>query len=122
MSRDADADGGDSPELFDLLIEPTTREILVAVDDEPLSAKDLAERCDVSGPTMYRRVNAMEEFDLVRSGTEIDPNGNHYTVYESNVDQIEVEIDPSDGEVSVDLTYRYSTDQFIHLWEGLRNQ
>lgn len=122
MPGETNADGGDSPELFDLVIEPTTRAVLEAVDDEPLSAKELADRCDVSGPTMYRRVNAMEEFDLLTTGTQIDPNGNHYTVYESNVDQIEVEIDPSNGEVSVDLTYRDSTDQFIHLWEGLRHQ
>lgn len=122
MPGETDTDGGDSPELFDLVIEPTTRAVLEAVNDEPLSAKELADRCDVSGPTMYRRVNAMEEFDLLTTGTQIDPNGNHYTVYESNVDQIEVEIDPSNGEVTVDLTYRDSTDQFIHLWEGLRHQ
>jgi len=122
MAGNDDANDRNTQELFDLVIEETTRSILEAVDGEALSAKELADRCDVSGPTMYRRVNAMREFDLLRTSTEIDPDGNHYTVYESNVDRVQIELDPGDEGVIVDVSYRNRTDQFIHLWEGLREQ
>ena len=108
--------------LFRLLVDPTTREVLHAVDREAMSAKELADRCDVSGPTMYRKVNAMLEFDLLETGTRIDPNGNHYTVYRSNVDHVRVAMDPSANRTDVDVTYRRRADQFIHLWEGLTNE
>lgn len=97
-----------------------TQSILRAIDSEPLSAKELADHCDVSGPTMYRKVNTMKEYDLLNEGTEIDRNGNHYTVYESNVDAIQIAIDPSETAIDIDVTYRDTTEQFIHLWEGLR--
>lgn len=112
--------GGD--EFFRLLVDPTTQRVLRAVDSDALSAKELADRCDVSGPTMYRKVNTMQEFDLLDERTEIDRDGNHFTVYESNVDTVQITIDPSEGTTDIDVTYRSTTDQFVHLWEGLKEQ
>lgn len=113
---------GDTRALFDLLIEPTTGEILHVVDEEALPAKDIAERCDVSGPTIYRKLNAMQEFDLLATRTEIDRYGNHYTVYESNVDHVQISLTPSENEIGVDVTYRSTTEQFIHLWEEFKQK
>ena len=96
--------------LFDLLVDPTTRTLLQAVDEQSLSAKELAEQCDVSGPTTYRKVNDMLEFDLLEARTELDGDGNHYTVYDSNVDHVQISIDPGENRTTVSVTYRQGTD------------
>lgn len=114
-----DTSAGDD-ELFRLLVDPMTRSILRAVDTDRRSAKELAEQCDVSGPTMYRKVNTMQEYNLLTEGTEIDRDGNHYTVYESNVETIQMAIDPSKETPEINVSYRSTTEQFIHLWEGLK--
>lgn len=111
-----------SQRLFDLLIEPTTRRILSAVADDGLPVKELADRCGVSGRTMYRKVDRLREFDLLQADTKIDPNGNHYTVYESNVERVRITMTPGEREIDVDVTFRSSTDQFVNLWEGLKQK
>lgn len=69
---------------------------------------------------MYRKVNTMQEYNLLNEGTEIDRDGNHYTVYTNNVETIQIAIDPQEETPEIDVTYRSTTEQFIHLWEGLK--
>lgn len=107
-------------ELFDVLCSGYSREILVAAELEPRSAQDLAEYCDTSLPTVYRRVNALVEYDLLEENLSIDPAGNHYKTYETNFERMQfaIERDREGFAANVELK-RDLVDRFGALWRDL---
>jgi DNA-binding transcriptional ArsR family regulator len=90
--------------VFELLGDEEVREILVLTSEEPMSADDLADRCSASGPTIYRRIDSLQEYDLLDENVEYDADGNHYRTYESRLDEICFGVD--DGAFSVDIHLR----------------
>jgi predicted transcriptional regulator len=114
-------DNGDGRELFELFSDRRTVRILHETDQEPRSVKELADACDVSGPTLYRHVNTLVEKNLLQQETNIDTDGNHYTVYKNNIRNATVTITPATDDIRVELTYRDSVEQFKRLWEDIRH-
>jgi hypothetical protein len=55
----------DPDDIFDVLASEDVRRILVATSVRPMSAKELADICDRSLATIYRRIQAMEDYDLL---------------------------------------------------------
>lgn len=105
-------------DVFDLFGDSLARRILVLASDRPLSADDLAHQLDVSRPTVYRRINALMDYDLVRERQQIDAKGNHYQLFETTLQRITFEID--NGGYNIDLTMRQSlADQFESFWTDL---
>lgn len=105
--------------VFDVLGSEHARQILALASLEPMSAEDLADHCETSLPTVYRRVNALLEYDLLREETQIDEDGNHFKLFETNLERICFEIE--EGGFNIDITLRRDlTDQFDEFWEGLR--
>ena len=104
--------------VFELLASEEARRILALTAEEPHSAEELAERVDASLPTIYRRVNAMEEFDLLRAETRIDPDGNHYRTFETDVERISLVVEDDGIGVEVERP-RDVVDRFGAFWEDL---
>lgn len=105
-------------DVFDVFGDSLARRILVLASDRPLSADDLADQFDVSRPTIYRRINALIDYDLLREQQEIDMDGNHYKVFETTLKRIAFEIDG--GGYTIDMTVRQSlADKFESFWSGL---
>lgn len=102
-----------------LLEDGTVRTILTETSKEPMSANTLKQRCDVSGPTIYRRLERLRDADFVVEATQIDPeDGHHRTVYEPNLDRIAIEL--ADGSLSVQITRReVMADRFTRLVEDI---
>ena len=90
--------------VFDLLGNELVRELLVLTSVEPLSAEELAEHCSASRPTVYRRLDSLEEYDLVGVHTEYDEEGNHYQSYECRLEDAHISVE--DGGFTVDITLR----------------
>ncbi|MBX0293822.1 ArsR/SmtB family transcription factor [Haloarcula nitratireducens] len=102
-----------------LLHDEYAREIFVAASREAMSAKELAEACGFSLPTVYRRVDDLVDAGLVVENNEIDPSGNHYTSYEAAVEHIDVDV--RDGELDVTITQQSdAVDRFTRVWEDIR--
>jgi len=93
-SRDAADDRTDvsSEELFALFEADYTEEILVALGDRPMAARDLVRECAASRATVYRRLNALHDAGLVAETMTYDPDGHHRTVYRATVDRISIEL------------------------------
>lgn len=94
----------DADTLFDVFERETARKILALTSVEPMSAGALAERTDESEPTIYRRIDALTEYDLLEERTRIDDDGNHYSVYETNLEEVCFHLE--DGGFTIDVTYR----------------
>lgn len=94
----------DAETLFDVFERETARKILALTSVEPMAAQELAERTDESEPTIYRRLDALEEYDLVEERTHMDADGNHYSEYETNLEAVCFQLE--DGGFTIDVTYR----------------
>lgn len=87
-----------------------------------MSASTLRDSYDMSLPTIYRRVERLQEFDLLTERTEIDTTGGHHrSVYEANLEHIDVDLD--DGALDVAVRLREdAVDRFTNLWHGIRSE
>jgi biotin operon repressor len=118
MSTGADVEHED-PEVISLLDDEYARAILVEASREALSAAQLAERCDASEPTVYRRIEQLQDNDLLVERQQLDPDGHHYRTFATRVERVTVEIE--DGDCTIDVSRREvdAADRFTRLFEGL---
>lgn len=108
-----------SDELLELLGQERVRQILAATSRESLSARDLSEECDVALSTIYRRVEDMIANDLLVERTRIETDGSHHSVYEANIDHLDVDIE--DGSLDVSVHIREDAAQrFSRIWSDIR--
>ena len=108
----------DPSDIFDVLASEDVRRILVASSVQPMSAKELAEICDRSLATVYRRVNVMKEYNLLSEELTRDPDGTQYNEYRSDLNEITISVE--DGQLDVDVDIERDTiDQFAELIKDL---
>ena len=105
-------------EILDTIGDQHARRVLAAISREPQSAKELAEECDLSLPTVYRRIELLDEYDLVKDRTLVAEDGNHYKVYESNFESTVISLEDEEYKVRI---YREENlpDRFSQLWDEL---
>ena len=106
-------------ELLDTMGDNYACQILAALGKQSHPAKQLAEACDISLPTVYRRLDRLETHDLVTSHTEVDEDGNELKLYECNFESTVISLD-DEHEYDVRI-YRQQglSDRFSQLWEEL---
>lgn len=105
--------------LFELFADDYAREILLAADESPRTAKELSQRCDASLTTIYRRLSTLQEHGLVRVHSTIGSGGEHKRLFETTVETLHVAI--SDGELDLSVETRDEfADNFTTLWKNLR--
>jgi DNA-binding transcriptional ArsR family regulator len=82
----------DTAEVLDLIGDEYVCDILRALEDDPMPARELAETCDMSRPTVYRRLNRLTDAGLVDSRLALSPDGHHRDVFRLVVTELHVEI------------------------------
>lgn len=105
-------------DILDTIGDEHARRVLAAISREPKSAKDLAAECDLSLPTVYRRIEMLEEYDLVTDETLVADDGNHFKVYKSNFESTVITLEDDEYKVRI---YREENlpDRFSQLWDDL---
>jgi len=108
-------------EILDTIGDRHAREVLAAISIEPRSAKELAEECDLSLPTVYRRIEVLKDHDLVTDRTLVADDGNHYKIYESNFESTVISLEDDKYRVRI---YREDNlpDRFGQLWDELGSE
>lgn len=109
-------DGEELATVTDLLADEVARTILEATVEEWLSAEALADRCNVSTATVYRRLEPLVSHDLVATRTEPDENGHHYKVYTATLDRVVVALTDEGLDLRVTRRQRMA-DRFIEFVE-----
>jgi len=79
----------EATEVVSVLSDEYAREVLRALVAEPLSARDLVDRLDMSRATVYRRLDRLESAGILRSSLRIDPEGHHRKRYRVVVDRLQ---------------------------------
>ncbi len=105
-------------EILDTIGDEKARDVLAAISEQPRSAKELGDSLEMSLPTVYRRIEMLEDNDLVSSRTVVAEDGNHYDVYESNFDSTVIRLEEDQYDVRI---YRKENvpDRFASLWDDL---
>lgn len=104
----------------ELLEDEYARSILAETSIKPLSATELIERCDASSPTVYRRLERLEELDMLESEQVLDPDGHHYRRFSARLERVTIELEDGTYQVSIDRTDEDAVERFTKLYEGLR--
>ncbi len=91
----------DAASVIELLGDRFTRNILVSLKAEPKTARELVAVCDGSRPTVYRRLKALEEADLVTARNQIDPDGHHRKKFATAVTSIVCNVEPKAFETAL---------------------
>lgn len=79
-------------DLFGSLDDGDVFAILQTVGEDPLSAKEISNRCELPMSTTYRKVNKLADAGLLEESTEISLAGKHTSKYSRCVDTIEMSI------------------------------
>ncbi|POG54308.1 ArsR/SmtB family transcription factor [Haloferax marisrubri] len=115
-------------DILDLLSDEYARDILAATSTKPMSAQELADECEMSKPTVYRRVERLQAYGLLDEQTEIRTSNNHYSVYTATLSEFSVALDDGSFESSLTRTDDESfpgeeetdtADRFKRMWEDL---
>ena len=107
----APVDDTDPDELLSLLGDEYTRQILSTLGEDALCARAIADRADISCPTVYRRLNGLVAAGVVETSMAIDRSGHHRKQFRIAVDDLEIRLDgellvATDGESSAAETER----------------
>ncbi|WP_248910245.1 ArsR/SmtB family transcription factor [Halocatena marina] len=107
--------------IFDIFASETARNILALASMKPMSADELAQYCDTSKPTIYRRINVLLDHDFLTANDKNDRDGIQYRTFTTNLHRISFEI--NDGGIDTDLQLRHDlVDQFDGLWTDLQRE
>ena len=113
------ADDGSAKEVVDLVGDDYAWQILAETREDDRSAEALSETCDADPSTIYRRIERLEEADLLEAEQQLDPGGHHYKTYRANLDAIHVHLDEEGFTVEIDRR-EPPADRFTRLYEGFK--
>jgi hypothetical protein len=106
-------------EVLELLGKEYVRAILAATSREAMAAKELSEDLDADLSTIYRHADNMVDHDLLVERTRIVEDGSHHSVYEANVDHVDVDV--GDGTITISVRLRESAaERFSRIWGDIR--
>jgi len=106
-------------EIMDTIGDEHARRILAAISQQSRSAKELAETCEMSLPTVYRRIELLAAHDLITEETMVAEDGNHYKVYETNFESTVISLEGEHYDVRI-FHEDNLPDRFTKLWDELQ--
>jgi DNA-binding transcriptional ArsR family regulator len=124
MVRDpfADDEGPDLQAVLDALDDPKCR-VIVQNLDEPMTAEEISETCDVPLSTTYRKLDLLTEASLLREGMQIRPDGQHASQYETDFEEVIVKLsEERDFEVGISRVPRSADERLRDMWSEVRKE
>lgn len=118
VSRDA-ADDSTARPLLALLGDEYVQAILASTSEDAKSARELSEELGTARSTIYRRTDEMLAYDLLVERTRIMADGSHHTVFEANIDHLDIDLEGGDFTVTVQ-TRETPADRFTSIWHDIR--
>jgi predicted transcriptional regulator len=96
---------GDLETLAGFIEDDTARTILAETSSQPMTVNELADHVDASRPTIYRRIDQLEEYDLLTAS--IRPTGSHQEkVYRATFDRLILSLEDGTYSYQIERTER----------------
>lgn len=98
-------------------------QVLVRALDEPKTASELSEECEIPLSTTYRKLEALTEATLLTEETEIDPGGHHTTRYRVAFEEVRVLLTEERLlECEIERPALTREEQLAQLWSEVRRE
>ncbi|MFB6085493.1 MAG: helix-turn-helix domain-containing protein [Halodesulfurarchaeum sp.] len=112
----------DSQAVFDALEDGDCRRIIEHLE-EPRTAKELSEDCELPLSTTYRKLDILTDASLLSERTVIQSDGHHTTQYEVAFEEVTIELD-EDHRIAIGIQRASeSTDERLEtLWAEVRRE
>lgn len=109
-------------EICAALDDPDCREIIRRLE-EPMTASELHERCDIPQSTLYRKLELLTDATLLEESTEIRRDGHHASRYSVAFDEIVLELDDDRTlAVAIERPARTADERLAELWSEVRKE
>ncbi len=109
-------------EICAALDDPDCREIIRTLE-EPLTAAELSERCDIPQSTLYRKLELLTDATLLEESTEIRRDGHHASKYSIAFDEITFVLDDEQSlAVQIERPARTAEERLAELWSEVRKE
>jgi len=116
-SLDAEPDDGQSVErVLDALSVKANRKILSALD-EPMTAAELVEECDISSSTVYRNLDLLSETGLVEEHLAVDTESGRCSQFKRNIERVSVSVG-SDNRLTIRVERPRGNAAEERTWRG----
>jgi predicted transcriptional regulator len=76
--------------------------------EEPLSAGEISDVCEIPSSTAYRKVETLTEAGLLSESVRICSSGSHTSEYECAISTVEIEVGDGGIDFSVDDSFTRS--------------
>lgn len=125
MVRDTRPRVDPSPSLqpvLDALDDSDCRTILQRLD-EPLTAGEVSEECDIPMSTTYRKLDLLSEAELLAEGVEVRQDGHHAKRYRTDFEDVIVSLtEERDFDVTIDRPAEDAADRLASMWGEVRTE
>lgn len=106
--------------VLDIFGDPVSRAILVIASEGAMGVPDIADRLDVSDPTIYRRIDPLVEANLLEECRCLNRDENQQKEYETILDEVTLTVE--NGSYTVDIRVDQNlSDDFESLWSDLES-
>lgn len=109
-------------DVLDALDDPDCRQIVRQLD-EPKTARELSEGCDMALSTTYRKLELLSSASLVEERTKIRSGGHHTTQFALDFEAVRLALDEN-REIDVEITRPAGApdEQLAQLWSAVRQE
>lgn len=104
---DSQPDTVSSGTILALLGDEYARRLLTRLVEQPRTGRELAAATDMSRPTIYRRLEQLDENGLVRTEMQFDPDGHHRKRFHATVSTFDFAV----GTQGIDARLRNPDDE-----------
>jgi len=109
-------------EVLDALSDDAATSIIAALD-EPMTASQVSEACDIPLSTTYRKLDTLAGVDLLEESTEIRRDGQHTTRYSVAFEEVTVNVtDENELVVEISRPEQPADERLADLWSRVREE
>ncbi|QLH82092.1 winged helix-turn-helix domain-containing protein [Halosimplex pelagicum] len=123
MVRDSAA-SEDPPSLQAVLnaLDDTDCRAILREIDEPMTATELIDTCDIPESTMYRKLERLSNASLVRERDTINSGGGRTTTYERDFDDVLISMEDGSLSVTVERPPRNADERLKDIWSKMGDE
>lgn len=119
--RDSDPDPG--PEIVLDALADDAAQAIVSELDEPMTASELSDACDIPLSTTYRKLELLTDASLLSESTEIRRDGQHTTRYAIGFEEVRVRLTENRAlSVEIERRERGRDERLAELWKEVQEE
>jgi DNA-binding transcriptional ArsR family regulator len=120
--RDANEDTPSPTTVLDALADPDARTIIAHLE-EPMTATQLADACDIPQSTLYRKLDLLSEASLLTEIPTIRSDGKHTSRYRVEFESVQFQLtETQELAIDIDRPARSVDERLADLWEEVREE